>query len=76
MDSVAESRQIELAGGAQTNLAGLERQSSQSAKPRSVTDVWMSMGLPNTHAAVNLACLADHLPASLGNGNLAGKAHG
>lgn len=69
-------RQIELEGGRpQTNLAGLDRQSPQRAKPSSVADVQMSMGLPNTHEAVNLASLADDLPASLDNRNLAGKVH-
>lgn len=72
----SESRQIELEGGGpQTNLAGLDRQSPQRAKPSSVADVQMSMGLPSTHAAVNVASLADYLPASLDTRNLAGKAH-
>lgn len=72
----SESRQIELEGGGlQTDLAGLDRQSPQRDKSSSIADMQMSMGLPNTHVAVNLASLADHLPASLDTRNLAGKAH-
>lgn len=66
---------MELEGGAaQTSLVGLDRQSPQRVKPSSVADVQMSMELSNSHAAVNLASLADHLPASLDTRNLAGKA--
>lgn len=71
-----ESRQTELEGGGPpTNLAGLHRQSPQRAKPSSVADVWMSMGLPNTHVAVKLASLAEHSPPSLDTRSLARKAH-
>lgn len=71
-----ESRQTELEGGGpQTNLARLDRQPPQRAKPSSVAYVWMSIGPPSTHVAVNLASLADHSPPSLDTRSLARKAH-
>lgn len=62
-------------GEPQTNLARLDRQPPQRAKPSSVAYVWMSIGPPSTHVAVNLASLADHSPPSLDTRSLARKAH-
>jgi len=61
--------------GPQTNRAGLGSQSPQRAKPSSVADTWMSTALRNTHAAVNTASLAEHLPASLDTRHPAGNVH-
>lgn len=62
-------------GGPQTNLARLDRQPPQRAKPSSVAYVWVSIGPPSTHVTVNLASLADHPPPSLDTRSLARKAH-